>query len=104
MASLGLPGQGHALPGGKRGAASGGTDKIRIARADNLSEEREHEHEHSMIAVTVYVGDVSSPKPTRAGTSIGARRTEHATPGAKQGAARTYASCCFARLDPILLD
>lgn len=90
------------MPGGKRGAASGGTDKIRIARADNLSEEREHghEHEHSTIAVTVYVGDLSSPQPTRAGTSIGARRSERIVPGAKQGAARGMARTMSRRLTP----
>ena len=52
---------GHALPEGngprpvvslglpRRGAAHGGTDRIRFAHADNLWEE--HEHEHSTIAV-----------------------------------------------------
>ena len=40
VVSLGLP---------RRGAARGGTDRARLARADNLWEE--HEHEHSTIAV-----------------------------------------------------
>ena len=55
---------------------------MRIAHADNLSEEREHEH--STIAVPVYVGDLSSLQPARARTSIGARRCEHVAPGTKQ--------------------
>ena len=38
---------GHAFPEGKRGAARGGTDRIRIAHPDNLSEEREHEPLHA---------------------------------------------------------
>ena len=63
--------------------------RIHIAHADNLSQEREYEH--FTIAVTVYVGVLSSPQPTRAETSIGTRRAEHAMPGAKQGAARGVA-------------